>query len=145
MYDARLASPQVDDMNPGIQSYPNGLFWTMALPDGSVTANPGNGKAVLQATNVEIFDFGDFPTSLSGALGTPATVSFEVRWSGADSRINIKDPASGFGGEFVRGHAQMSWSAVVGDLAFQSDPLETSSSDFATMGTERNGVFFPRA
>jgi hypothetical protein len=39
----------------------------------------------------------------------------------------------------------MSWSAVVGDLAFQSDPLETSSSDFATMGTERNGVFFPRS
>lgn len=131
-------------MNPGVQAFPNGLFWTMALPDSSVKANPGSGKAVLQATNVEILDWVDFGSSLSGAPGTPATVSFDVRWSGVDSRVNLKDPAAGFAGEFVRGHAQMSWSAVVGDLAFQSDPLETSSSDFATMGTHRNGVFFPR-
>lgn len=132
-------------MNPGVNPYPFGLFWTMALPDSSVRVNPGEGKAIYQATELQIQDFGDFNTALSGAPGTPATVSFDVRWSGVDKRVNIKDPASGFGGEFVRGRAQMSWSAVVGDNAYQSDPLETSSSDFASMGTERNGAFFPRA
>ena len=50
-----------------------------------------------------------------------------------------------FGGEFVRGRAQMQWSAAVGPYVFQSDPIETSFSDFATLGTERNGVFFPRS
>ena len=39
----------------------------------------------------------------------------------------------------------MAWTADVGAYHFQSDPIETSSSDFATLGTERNGVFFPRA
>lgn len=150
MYDPSLGSPdnplpQVDDMNPGIQSSPNGLFWTIALPESSVQVNPGAGKAIFQATNVQIFDFGDFGTSLSGAPGLPATVSFDVRWSGVDKRVPINDVASGFGGEFVRGHAKMSWSAVVGDNAYQSDPLDTSSSDFATLGTMRNGVFFTGA
>jgi hypothetical protein len=132
------------DLNPGINPYPNGLFWTLQFPDSSVRVNPGAGTAVYQATNAQVQDFGSIPQSLSGAPGAPATVSFDVRWSGVNQRLNIKDAAAGFGGEFVRGRAQMSWSAVVGDYAYQSDPLETSSSDFASLGTERNGVFFPR-
>ena len=132
-------------MNPGVNPYPNGLFWTMRIPDDSVSVNPGAGNAIYQVTDAHIEDYGDFDAALSGAPGTPATVSFEVRWSGVDQRVNIKDPVAGFGGEFVRGSAQMSWSAVVGDFAYESDPLDTSSSDFASMGTERNGVFFPRS
>ena len=117
----------------------------MQIPDSSVRVNPGAGSAVYQVANAQVLDFGDFNTALSGAPGSPATVSFDVRWSGVNQRVNIKDPVAGFGGEFVRGSAQMSWSAVIGDYAYQSDPLETSSSDFASLGTERNGVFFPRA
>lgn len=135
---------QIVDLNPGINPYPNGLFWTMQIPDGSVRVNPGAGSAVYQVANAQVRDFGDFNTAFSGAPGSPATVSFDVRWSGVDQRVNIEDPVAGFGGEFVRGRAQMSWSAVSGDYAYQSDPLETSSSDFASLGTERNGVFFPR-
>ena len=89
-------------------------------------------------------DFGSLGNALSGGSGAPATVSFEVRWSGVDERVNIKDPVAGFAGEYVRGHAQMAWTADVGCYHFQSDPIETSSSDFATLGTERNGVFFAR-
>jgi len=116
----------------------------MQFPDSSVKVNPGAGSAVYQVTNAPVQDFGSIPQSLGGAPGTPATVSFDVRWSGVDQRLNIKDAAAGFGGEFVRGRAQMSWSALIGDYAYQSDPLESSSSDFASLGTERNGVFFPR-
>ena len=132
-------------MNPGIHPYPDGLFWTMRIPDDSVRVNPGAGRAIYRATGLQIADFGNFDGSLNNGPSTPATVSFEVRWSGVDQRLNIKDSVARFGGEFVRGHAQMEWSAIVGDFEFHSDPLETSSSDFASLGTERNGTFFPRA
>ena len=107
--------------------------------------NPGAGEAIYKVENLLIADFGNFDNSFGGAPGTPAVVSFEVRWSGVDQRLSIKDEASRFGGEFVRGRAQMAWSAVVGNYSFRSDPLETSSSDFASLGEERNGTFFPRA
>jgi hypothetical protein len=37
----------------------------------------------------------------------------------------------------------MEWTARVGDLKFDSDPLVTSSSGFAEIGKEANGVFKP--
>ena len=132
-------------MNPGIHPYPDGLFWTMAIPPDSVLTNPGAGDAIYKVSNLQIADFGDFNHALGGDAGVPASVSFEVRWSGVGQRVNIKNPDARFGGEYVRGSAQMEWSAVVGHYSFQSDPLGTSSSDFASLGTERNGVFFPRS
>jgi hypothetical protein len=140
-----LGGAQVDDMNPGINPYPSGLFWTMRIPQESVDANPGAGEADYKVSNLQVEDYGDFDNSLSGNEGVPATVSFEVRWSGVADRVNVKDPIARFGGEFVRGTAQMAWSARVGHYLFRSDPLETSSSDFASLGTERNGTFFARS
>ena len=130
-------------MNPGINPYPAGLFWTLPLPPQSVVANPGAGNAVYKASNVEIRNFVDFNESLSGQPGDPATVSFEVRWSGVDQRVRIHNDDTAFAGEFVRGKAQMRWAAVVGNYQFRSEPLSTSSSDFAEIGTMRNGTFFP--
>ena len=39
--------------------------------------------------------------------------------------------------------AQMSWTATVGDYTLVSDPIATSSSSYAEIGQERNGVFNP--
>lgn len=61
-------------------------------------------------------------------------------------RVNIKntDPVyGGFAGEFVRNSAQMEWTATVGDYTLVSDAISTSSSSFAEIGQERNGVFNP--
>ena len=128
-------------MNPGIA--PSGLFWTTRLPSNAVFANPGAGNAVLQASNIRILNFNDFAESLGGGAGTPAIVSFDVRWHGVDDRKNVKNPDNGFAGQFVRNSAQMEWSATVGDYRFVSDPLSTSSSSWAELGTERNGSFYP--
>jgi hypothetical protein len=117
----------------------------MRLPDDSVQVNPGKGLAIYQANDLQIEDYGTIENAFNGLEGAPATVSFEVRWSGVDQRLNLKDRDARFGGEFVRGSAQMAWSATVGDFLFESAPLGTSSSDFASVGTERNGVFFPRS
>jgi len=134
------------DLNPGIAA--SGLFWTTRLPDNSVSGvNPGAGNAVYQANNVPIFDFHNIPNALfgGGAAPVPGTVSFEVRWSGVDDRVNIKNPANSFAGEYVRGQAQMEWTATVGDFHYVSAPLSTSSSEFAELGQERNGAFYPHS
>jgi len=131
-------------MNPGIHPFPSGLFWTTQIDDDSVRVNPGNGSAIYRVTDLNIADYVNFDGSFGNGPSTPARVSFEVRWSGVDQRLNINDPIARFDGEFVRGRARMAWSAVVGDFEFRSDPIETSSSDFASLGTERNGSFYPR-
>ena len=146
-----MGGAQIHDFNPGIK--PDGLFWTLALPDGSVTVNPGKGFASLAATNVAVNDYHDFGKAIGGGPGipgpsVPARVSFTVVWSGVGSRANVRNTASpldggGFAGEFVRNAAQLEWSATVGDLKFVSDPLGTSDSVFAEIGHERNGSFFP--
>ena len=149
MYDPSLGGAQIHDLNPGF--VPNGLFWTTDNLPGqgiAVNVNLGRGLATMQAANVEIEDYGTIGNALSGGPGIPGTVSFTVVWSGVMQRINIRNTDSplvggGFAGEFVRGVAQMAWTATVGDLMFASDPLATSSSDFAEIGHERNGVFFP--
>ncbi len=137
------SGPQLNDFNPGINPYPAGLFWTIPLLQQSVVANPGAGSAIYKAENLQIEDYGNLNAAFSGAAGIPATVSFEVRWSGVDKRVSLHDRDAGFAAEFVRGKAQMQWSAVVGDYRFTSDPLNMLWSDFAEIGTMRNGTFFP--
>ena len=121
------------------------MFWTTRLASNNVGGvNPGAGRAVYQATNVRILDFHNIPNALfgGGAPPEPGVVSFEVRWFGVDDRVNINNPSNGFAGEYVRGQARMEWTATVGDLRYVSDPIETSSSEFAELGHERNGSFF---
>jgi len=129
-------------MNPGIQ--PSGLFWTATLPEDAVDVHPNNEGAELRASNVHILDYGDFANSLFGGGNPPlpATVSFLVRWTGAGERAHVVNSSDGHAGEYVRGTAQMEWSATVGDYDFVSAPIGTSSSDFAEFGHERNGIFF---
>lgn len=122
------------------------MFWTTRLgPNNVGGVNPGAGRAVYQATNVRVLDFHQIPNALFGGGDppVPGTVSFEVQWFDVDDRLNLKNPANGFAGEYVRGKARMAWTATVGDLQYVSDPIETSSSKFAQLGHERNGSFYP--
>jgi hypothetical protein len=100
----------------------------------------------MEAINVPITDYGNIGNALfGGSPTTPGFVSFAVKWSGVDERLNIRndDPVfGGFAGEFIRNTAQMEWTATVGTLTFVSAPLATSSSSFAEIGHERNGAFF---
>ena len=138
-------STQVHDFDPGITPYPDGLFWTIPLPSGSVDVEFGAGKATMEADNVSAPDFFSIPNALFRFLSPasiPATCSFEIEWSGpVTSRSNIKDPGVGFAGEFVFSQATMTWSAARSDgFTFVSDP--GTASAFAQLGHMRNGVFF---
>ena len=148
MYDPSLGTPpvQIHDLNPGIE--PDGLFWTAALPHDSVEVDLEHGFASMKATKVAIDDYGNIGNALlgGGPAEIPGKVSFSVEWvqSGDPFTIdNTDDPSlgGGFEGKFLPSAAQMEWTARVGDLKFVSDPLVTSSSPFAEIGHEANGVF----
>jgi hypothetical protein len=149
VYQSSVGGDQLHDLNPSTFP-PVGLFWTIPLPDDSVEVQLGKGSASLQAFDVPVFDYGNLNNALMGPPPSPlptGSVSATVVWSGVQQRVNIRntDPVfGGFAGEFIRNKAQMEWTATVGDYTFVSDPLATSSSEFAEIGHERNGSFFPR-
>ena len=133
------------DFNPGISE--SGLFWTLALPSGSVQLNPGSGMASMNASNVAISDFFSIPNSLlHGAImpPVPAIASFTVNWGGPKNRVKLRDPVHGFAAEFVENTASMVWSVSSAGLLYQSGSEDTSVNIFSEVGHERNGVFFPQ-
>jgi len=138
VFELGTGSPILHDLNPGIA--PSGLFWTVETPGAGIHVTLGNGSASMEADDVPILDdiYGAPPP-------TPGFVSFRVVWSGVNERLHIRndDPIyGGFAGAFIRNTAQMEWSATVGDFTFVSAPLATSSSSFAEIGHERNGIFY---
>ena len=136
---------QLHDLNPTFFP-PTGLFWTTEVSPDAIDVDLARGAATLQATNMPILDHGDIPNALTGmAPAKPGSVSFRVHWSGVEPIVPIRSdsPAVGhFAGEFMRNVAQMEWSAQVGPYQFTSAPMATSSSVWAELGRERNGIFF---
>jgi hypothetical protein len=137
---------QIHDMNPS-HFPPTGLFWTLAIDEDDVEVNLGRGTASMEAEDVPILDYGTIQNALfgGGPAPVPGSVSFRVTWGGAGQRVDIRntDPIfGGFAGTFIRNAARMAWTAKVGPLRFESAPLATSSSSFAEIGHERNGIFF---
>jgi hypothetical protein len=164
VYKPGLGGAQIHDLNPSAFP-PVGLFWTIEIPDddaeeqegdheksgegwgGGVKVDLGRGSASMRVSNAPIIDYGDFSNALfgGGPPPVPGSVSFNVVWNANGQRVNIMntDPVyGGFEGEFIRGSAQMEWTAKVGNYTFVSDALTTSSSSFAEIGRERNGSFF---
>lgn len=88
-------------------------------------------------------DFGNVVNDLQHGPSVPATVSFDVQWSGKGSQSQVRNAARGFRGEFVETlQATIAWSAQESGFTFVSDPAETSHTEFAELGREDNGVFF---
>ena len=136
---------QLHDLNPSFAP-PTGLFWTVRVPDDSVTVDPAQGTATLQARDVAVLDYGTIPNALSAMIPpVPATVSFRVEWRATAPPAPVRNETQGFAGEFALATAQMEWTATAGRYSFASAPLATSTSTFAEMGRERNGAFLGAA
>src|SRR5262245_3719872 len=114
----------------------------MAIGDGAIDVNPGKGRARLSARELPMPDFGDFVISILSGPSEPARVSFDVRWFDVQERHNRKEPDWGFAGEFVVTKSTIVWSASQTGFRFESDSADASITDYAIVGTERNGVFF---
>jgi hypothetical protein len=131
------------------------LFWVARVPRKDLQVHLGEGKASLKVTDLAVTDWKTNGNSISGGKllgpGVPATVSYEINWSGATRKVKVRDAKNGFAGLFVETGATISWSSSQKSqfggnpdgFAFVSDAASTTKTDFAEIGHERNGVFFP--
>lgn len=131
---------QIHDFNPGIAE--SGLFWTIGVPDERVEVDLGDATASMSLSNAEVSDFFSIPNALMHGKSLPADASFRMHWQGVKSRVHLHDPVNHFDAMLIEDSATIQWSAREEDFLFVSDPEETSTTVFAAIGQERNGVFF---
>ena len=142
---------QIHDYAPTIA--PSGLFWTMPLHPDSLQFEFNAARASLHAEGVSVPDAHDLANSLTHGHGlpsmgipaiapVPATVSFDVQWSGELDRATIVNDAQNFRGEFIKTGSTIKWSSMQDGFSFESEDPDPSRSFGATIGREKNGVFF---
>jgi hypothetical protein len=142
----------VHDFDLGINPYPNGLFWTVAIPPDSVQANIGAGSASYHVANQPALDYGNIPNALlpPHTLVTTVTLSWDIEWFGPTRRHTTSEPNVGFSIDAVLTSAVMDFTATTAATSttpgttFVSDPASACNmkSVFAEVGREKNGVFF---
>lgn len=118
------------------------MFWTILIPPESIDVSPGAGHARMCVSDLVVGDFGTNLNSFLRGLSVPATVAFDIMWTGVGKPQKVEDDVNRFRGTFVDSAATIEWSATRTDFEFVSDPAETSFSTFAVVGHERNGDFF---
>jgi hypothetical protein len=136
------------------------VTWTIEIPDESVEINLDIGEAVLRLRNVRsVFDAFTVPNSLSvnrslGLVG--ATInSLRIHWTGIQRMVSFSNATTGFAGNYVENSAVTLALTVTTPsttppftpapqdaFQFVSDPA-TTIMNFAQLGRERNGLFFP--
>ena len=134
--------------DPGIA--PNGLFWTIPIPEDSIDIHLGKGAAVLEAANVPLFDAFTVANSFSKAVPrVPAAISLRIEWSGITKTLQFSDATDQFAGYFLENSATIEVTATtppsgaLHGFLFVSDPASTTISNFAQVGHDHNGSFFP--
>jgi len=141
LYDPS-SGDQVHDFNADIAD--SGLFWTIAIPDGALTVSKNLKTAHLHMEDVDIIDSFQF----LGENEVPATVSFDITWTGQGARHHYKPGSSDptdptyFDGKFREGVSTGTFSGSNADgFSFTSDAGASSAGVFAELGIERNGSF----
>lgn len=128
-------------MTPGI--LPNGLFWTMELPQDVFDVHHDGRVARLRLRELPLVDTFVF----GGSLAIAAQVNVDVRWEatsdpierGAGAGVDPTDRAA-FIGHFAEASCTGRISGVETGFSFKTGEL-TADAFFAEMGRERNGVF----
>jgi len=103
----------------------------------------GDGKtATLEMTNAAIIDQPRWPAM--DAETTPALMDFKLVFRAGSEPVKYEDPARQYRFEGFKASAQLEAALRVPsiDFTFRTDPLETSSCDFAVMGEEVNGRYY---
>ena len=93
--------------------------------------------------NLPIIDQPRWPAT--DAESTPAFLDFKLVFRAGDEPVNYEDPIRQYRFEGFKALAQLEAEVRVPsiDFSFKTDPLETSRADFAVMGTEVNGKYYP--
>jgi hypothetical protein len=131
---------QVHDFNPGIMPFPDGLFWTISIPDTSVHVDLTSTTASLHLADVALSDYGKLANAFANGPSTPATVSIDIAWSGVKNKVAVNNPDQGFVGVFWEDTGTFSCTAKTASFAFASDPPATAHTNFAEIGQIVSGT-----
>lgn len=126
-----MGQGHIHDFDPGIA--PNGLFWTVRIPDSSVQVDVAKGTAAWRLTEVPL------PDELTDL---PSIVTMAMAWGGDLTPVTLDDSANGFAGTYTECKGMIEWSARQPGFTFASDPASTTATRFAAIGRERNGVYY---
>lgn len=146
-----VLTTQIHDYSPPIAS--NGLFWTIPIDPDELRIDLENGKASVRVEDLAIQDFHDLANNLTKGHGlsnppippvaaVPATVSFDVEWSGVVSRGKVVNEAQNFSGDFIETGSTIKWSSEQNGFFFDSEDPNPARNIGAVIGHESNGVFF---
>jgi hypothetical protein len=120
------------------------LFWTNRVPNSSVH-NEGDDSedgASWTVKNLALFDYFSVGNALADGDSIDAMVSYSLRWAGDGTPLTADD-GTNFHFEGRQTTATIAWSAHEAGFSFRSDPSSsTQHTNFAQVGTERNGVFY---
>ena len=131
---------QIHDFHAPIS--PEGLYWVVPVPATGLAFSPDGRTATLRLTNVPIIDQPRWPAM--DAETTPAFMDCTVVWSATDQAVKYEDPTRQYRFEGHVAMAQLEATMRVPEIGFTftTDPLATSKSDFAVMGTSVNGKYY---
>jgi hypothetical protein len=131
---------QIHDFHSPIS--PEGLYWVTPVPPTGLMFSADGNTATLQMSNVAIIDQPRWPAM--DAETTPAFLSFKLVFKSTGVPVKYQDAARQYRFEGFKATAQLEATIRVPsiDFTFKTDPLETSKSDFAVMGTEVNGKYY---
>ncbi len=146
---------QIHDYSPGIA--PNGLFWVIAASREVAQIDLESARASLRMSDVPVMDAHDVANALTNGQGlpslgippiapVPATVSFDIEWSGAIAEAQVENDMENFRGHFIKTGATVQWSASDPTTGFEfvSEAPNPARNLYSVVGHERNGVFFGR-
>jgi hypothetical protein len=119
-----------------------GLFWTTCIDPHDVAVNPGNGRATMSVCGLGIPDFFTFDNAAVMGPSEPGVVSFHIEWAKSRDKRRFRYEPEEWRADVVINEARAEWEGETDLAHYVSDPLATSSSLFAEVGRERNGVFF---
>ena len=142
---------QIHDYSPPIPA--SGLFWTIPIDPNSLEVNLESARASFHIADLAIPDFHDLANNLTNGHGlinppippiapVPATVSFDVEWSGEISRAKVVNEMQNFSGDFIETGSTIKWSSEQNGFFFDSEDPNPARNIGAIIGREGNGVFF---
>jgi hypothetical protein len=113
------------------------------VPSDGLSFSTDGKVATLQMINLPIIDQPRWPAM--DAESTPAFLDFKLVFRAGDEPVKYEDPMRQYRFEGFKAVAQLEAEVRVPsiDFTFRTDPLETSRADFAVMGTEVNGRYYP--
>ncbi len=121
---------------------PEGLYWVSPVASDGLTFSADGKTATLQMANVPIIDQPRWPAM--DAESTPAFMDFKLVFKSGEEPVRFEDPMRQYRFEGLKASAQLEATFRVPstNFSFKTDPLETSTADFAVMGSEVNGKYY---